>query len=140
MAPTSEPEVTTSGGAVLVDTTTADAQKTMKDSHSGKVLGDKFKTILQLLLLVNTLIENLKKPKDSCRGNTMPNASETRKAFDYLDAITNVMVRDDEVVAAVACGGPFPIPTKGIISVNSPCETPPDNNVQVRPQSKSYVP
>lgn len=109
-----------------------------EDNYSVKMLDDnlKFQAILQLLQLVNALIEN-PKPEDS--RNAIPNTSETRKAFDYLDAITNLMVRDGEVVAAVACGGPLAMPTRGIISVNSPCETPSDVNAQVRPQSTSYV-
>jgi hypothetical protein len=57
--------------------------------------------------------------------------SATRKAFDYIDAITNLMVRNGEVVAAVACGEH---PGWGIISFNSSSE-----NAQVRLQYTSYV-
>jgi hypothetical protein len=103
-----------------------------KTKGDRKALDDKFQAILQLLLLLNTLIENPKlEPEDN--HNATCHTIESRKAFDYLDAITNLMVRDIEVVAAVACGGP----SMGLISVNSPIETRSDE--QVRPQSTSYV-
>jgi hypothetical protein len=151
MAP-SEPEVTASGGVVLVDTTTEDAHINELGSTSGglktmkvKELGDsdkyyeKFQGILQLLLLVNALNEN-RNSKDSLiaiPNTAIPNTSISRKAFDYLDAITNLMVRDGEVVAAVACSGPRAIPTRGVISVNSPYKTPSNGSAQVRLQSTS---
>ena len=164
MVPTSEPEPEVTGGAVLVDTTAEDVQmnelgstpsdlegqvggqnpattrksKTKKKKYSFDVLGNKehqFRAILQLLQLVVTLIAILRneKPEDEHRNKKL--SGETRKAFDYIDAITNLMVRNGEVVAAVACGDKNS--GKGIISV-SPCETP-GENAQVRPHYTSYV-
>jgi len=144
MAPC-ESEVTASGDDVLVDTTMEDAQinlnelgstssnlegkvqvdqnprtsTTKKNHHSFDVLknkSDKFQAILQLLYLVATL-ENRSKGK---HRNKIHDITGTRKAFDYVDAITNLMVRDNEIVAAVAFGDP--IPTTGIITVNLPSE------------------
>jgi hypothetical protein len=103
-------------------------------------LGDTFQAILQLLQLVDALIENATPKEDSHGRNAMiTGMTGTRKDFDYLDAVTNLMVRDDEVVAAVSCGGP--LPTRGVIMVDSPCKTPgpSDGNAQVRLQSTSYV-
>ena len=63
--------------------------------------------------------------------------SSPLKSFDYVDAITNLMVRNEsEVVAATSfvCGGQQ---ARGIISTNSAnniCQ-----NAQVRPQYTSYV-
>jgi hypothetical protein len=89
---------------------------------------DNFQAILQLLFLVNSLDKVI---NHQPHRNNIPDLSGTRKAFGFVDAITNLMVRDTEIVAAVAIGDP--IPTTGIISVNSPCE-----NVQVGPQYTSY--
>lgn len=46
-------------------------------------------------------------------SNTHIDASVSRNDFDYIDAVTNLMVRNEEVVAVVACG-----PTRGIILVS----------------------
>ena len=151
MAP-SEPEVTTSGDDVLVDvnelgstsskqvqveleftrnytpvTAGKSAESNLmtnetKKAYSFNVLGNKshqFQAILQLLLLVTTLIENQEAGE---HRNKNRNIRETRKTFDYVDAITNLMVRGHEVVAAVAFGA-----TTGIISCNSA------ESAQVRP-------
>ena len=167
MVPTSsEPEPEVTGGAALVDTTAKDVQinelgskssdlegqvegrnpattqksKTKKKHHSFDVLGQKehqFQAILQLLQLLVALIANSRdeKPEDEHRNEKL--SGETRKAFDYIDAITNLMVRDIEVVAAVACGGENP--SRGIISFNSPSETSSGENAQVRPQYTCFV-
>jgi hypothetical protein len=121
---------------------TTQKSKTMKKStqkYTFDVLGNKehqFQAILQLLQLIVAFIAKLRneKPEDEHRNKKL--SSETRKAFDYVDAITNLMVRNAEVVAAVACGGENP--SRGIISFNSTSETP-DENAQVRPQYTSYV-
>jgi hypothetical protein len=91
-----------------------------------------FEAILQILqLLVALLPRSLHSNKPS---------SDTRKSFDYVDAITNLMVRDSEVVAAVACRGQNEY-SRGVITINLPSETPSlePENVQVRPQYTSYV-
>ena len=89
---------------------------------------DKFHTILQLHLLVDAVVKN---PKIESGLLAIPDTSQTRQAFSFLDAITNLMVRDSVVVAAVGCG------SAGSISVvDLPCKTPSDENVQV--QSVSY--
>jgi hypothetical protein len=98
--------------------------------HTFDVLGNKthkFQAILQLLHLVTTLQNR----KDT-HCNQIHDITETRKAFNYVDAITNLMVRDNEIVAAVALADTNP--TSSIISVNSKSE-----NVQVRPQYTSHV-
>ena len=120
----SELEVT--GGDALVDTTVKDAQinelgsmsshfegqqnlATPRKLYSVDVLDDKklqFQTILQLLQLLIALIANLKNQKpeyEHCNNKLSSGASH--KSFDYVDALTNLMVRNGEVVAAVACGG-----------------------------------
>jgi hypothetical protein len=87
-----------------------------------------FQAILQLLQLVVTLM-----PGDEHHSLKEKIISDTRKSFDYVDAITNLMVRTpSEVVAAasVACGGHN---AQGIISTNSTNETLSSENVQVRP-------
>ena len=89
---------------------------------------DKFHTILQLHLLVDALVKN---PKIKSGLLAIPDTSQTRQAFSYLDAITNLMVRDSEVVAAVGCGS-----TGIILAVDLPCKTLSDENAQV--QSASY--
>jgi hypothetical protein len=115
-----EQEVT--GGEALVGTTAEDPQ-IVKDHE--------FQAISQLLNLVVTLSPWDPSPEDKT-------TSGTRKSFDYVDAITNLMVRNAEVVAAVTCGGQYP--SRGIISVNSSNdETPSRENAQVRPQYTSYV-
>ena len=80
----------------------------------------KFQAILQLLQLVDALIPN-KREQGADYG-------KSRKSFDYVDAITNLMVRDEEVVAAVTCVGQ-PI----ILAPTS------ENRAQVRPKYTSYV-
>lgn len=92
-----------------------------------------FQAIQQLLSLVVSII-----PLDG--NNLEDKIIATHKAFDYVDAITNLMVRHGEVVAAVACGGRG----GGIISTefqdrDSDNETPSHENVEVRPQYTSYV-
>lgn len=86
-----------------------------------------FQAILQLLHLLATL-----KPEDQGHRHHNSCSPDTRKSFDFVDAITNLMIRNDEVVATVAYGST--LPTQGIISVNLPIETPSHENVQVRPQ------
>lgn len=167
MVPTSEPEPEVTGSAALVDTTVEDLQinelgstpsdlegqvegqnlattrksKTKKKKYAFDVLNNKehqFLAILQLLRLVVALIADLRneKPEDENRNKKL--YSETRKAFDYVDAITNLMVRNGEVVAAVACGDENL--SKGFISFNSSSETLSGENAGVRPQySTSYV-
>lgn len=107
-----------------------------KKKDSVDVLGNKtleFQAILQLLRLLVALIAESKdeKPEDEHRDKKL--SSETRKAFDYVDAITNLMVRDDEVVAAVACGGRLKNPSQGIISTIEH-DISSGENAQVRPQ------
>jgi len=84
-----------------------------------------FDAIAQLLQLAVALIEDCSDEKTAHehRGDKLDR--ETRKSFDYVDAITNLMVRSDEVVAAVSYGGP----SRGIISVNLT-----DGDAQVRRQ------
>jgi hypothetical protein len=91
-----------------------------------------FQAILQLLQLVGALM-----PGDEHKHHGDKLTRDTRRSFDFVDAITNLMVRDDEVVAAVACGGR--LPTQGIISINSPSETPSHENAQVRPHVLIYL-
>ena len=143
------------GDDVLVDTAADDMQINelgSTSSHSeGQVEGrnlaapqkkdsvddDKrlqFQAILQLLYLLDTLIpgsKNLREPKDE-RNNELGSGA-SHKSFNYVDALTTLLVRNGEVVAGVACGGRSENPTGGIISFNSPIE-PSDENVQVRPQ------
>jgi hypothetical protein len=68
-----------------------------------------FQAIIQLLQLLYTLLT--KKHEDECCDEIL--TSGTCKTFDYVDAITNLMVRSGEVVAAVACG------SEGVISCNA---------------------
>ena len=81
----------------------------LKEKYSVDVLDDKklqFQTIPQLLQLLIALIANLKNQKpeyEHCNNKLSSGASH--KSFDYVDALTNLMVRNGEVVAAVACGG-----------------------------------
>ena len=87
-----------------------------------------FQAILQLLQLLVALM-----PGDEHHRLQEKLVSETRKSFDYIDAITNLMVRtENEVVAAAsfACGGRN---AQGIISTNSTNETLSSEKVQVRP-------
>ena len=112
--------------------------KVKTKKYIADVLGSKpsqFQAIIQLLQLVVALNpENEKSPSN-------PPSTTTRKAFDYVDAITNLMVRNGEVVAAVACGGQLEHPIRGIISYNNPSsKTRSGENAQVRPQyTTSYV-
>jgi hypothetical protein len=92
----------------------------------------RFQAILQLLHLLATL-----KPGDQ-RNHHGINPSDTRKSFDFVDAITNLMVRSDEVVAAVAYGAR--LPTRGIISANLPIETPSHENAQPAPETETESP
>ena len=82
-----------------------------------------FQAIIQLTQLVDKLFPT---HEPEHYGDKLTHF--TRKTFDYVDAITNLMVRSDEVVAGVACG-----PGRGIISTNSTNETFPHENAQVRP-------
>jgi hypothetical protein len=83
-----------------------------------------FQAILQLLQFLSTLTADKQKHNLNFTGYR-----ESRKSFDYVDAITNLMVRTDEVVAAVTCvGGP-------IISLSPTSEI----HAQVRPKYTSYV-
>jgi len=103
-------------------------KKPQKKHHTFDVLSnktDKFQAILQLLHLVTTLQNRRDK-----HSNQTHDITGTRKAFNYVDAITNLMVRDNEIVAAVALADP----PSSIISFSSESE-----NVQVRPQYTSHV-
>ena len=105
-------------------------KKPQKKHHTFDVLSNKthkFQAILQLLHLV-TALEN----RRNNHSNQLNDISGTRKAFNYVDAITNLMVRDNEIVAAVALADANP--PSSIISVSSESE-----NVQVRPQYTSHV-
>lgn len=95
--------------------------ESVKDSDSELGDSDKFQAILQLIMLLNAILPESKESYNAIVPNTAPNTSlkDTRKTFDYLDAITNLMVRDAEVVAAVACGKPLAIPTRGLFLVES---------------------
>lgn len=109
---------------------TAKNRKSKKTEKASSVLDNKkrhFEAILQILELAVALL-----PNNSSR-HIDKLSSETRKDFGYVDAITNLMVRDVEVVAAVACGGADP---NGGIIFNSPSSETPSN---VRPQYTSYV-
>ena len=92
---------------------------TQESKTEGEMLSESknhFQAILQLLLqLVDTLLpeDEHKNYSDKLNHGTRDN----RKSFDFVNSITNLMVRNDEVVAAVACGGPYL--THGLISVNS---------------------
>jgi hypothetical protein len=164
MVPSSELELEVTGGSALVDITAGDVQinklgstssdlegrnpattpklktKIKKKQYSFDVLSNKehqFYATLQLLQLVVALIAHwVKKPEGEHCNKKPSTSSETRKAFDYVDAITNLMVRNGEVVAAVSCGG---VPSGGLISFHSPSETPSSENAQVHPQYTSYV-
>ena len=105
--------------------------KTKNDSDVLNTGPRRFQAILQLYQLVDALIADRSKLK-----YTSNNLGATRKPFDYIDAITNLMVRSDEVVAAVSCDGQ---PGHHIISVNSPARETPGGNAQVRPQYPSCV-
>jgi len=108
----------------------------MKPEDTGKKPSDNvldsdkhFQAIIQLLQLVLALLPGEHKHQSDKLTGDGP--SGTGKSFDFVDAITNLMVRNDEVVAAVACGSP----SRGIISVNSSNETPSHKNanLKVRP-------
>jgi hypothetical protein len=115
---------------------TTQKSKIKRKKYIANVLGSKpsqFQAILQLLQLVVALNPE-KRP-----SNEIPSTA-SRKAFDYVDAITNLMVRNGEVVAATACGGQLEHPIRGIISYNPSSKTRSDENAQVRPQyTTSYV-
>ena len=101
--------------------------KTKGKGSSANVLNNKaehFQAIIQLIQIVVNLI-----PRDEPEHHGDKLTSVTRSSFDFVDTITNLMVRNDEVVAAVACG-----PSRGIISTNSTSKTFPHENAQVRPQ------
>jgi hypothetical protein len=128
------------GGDALVDTAAEDTQinelgstsshfegqvegrnlatpQKLKEKYSVDVLDDKklhFQAILQLLQLLVTLIPDSNNQKFEARSGA------SQKSLNYVDALTNLMVRNGEVVAAVACGGRLENPTGGIISFNSP--------------------
>ena len=90
-----------------------------------------FQAIQQLLQLVDTLIANLKPEDDKHHNKKLSSTSNKPARDDYVEVITNLMVGNGEVVAAVACGGPFE--NQAIISFTSPSKTP------VRPQYTSYI-
>jgi hypothetical protein len=162
MVPSSKLELEVTGGGALVDITAGDMHinklgstssdlegrnpattpksktKIKKKQYSFNVLSNKehqFYATLQLLQLVVALIANWDKEPEGEHCNKKP-GSETCKAFNYVDAITNLMVRNGEVVAAVSCGG---LLSGGIISFHSPSETPSGENAQVHPQYTSCV-
>ena len=89
-----------------------------------------FQAILQLLQLVVALL-----PEDEHKNHSDKLNHGTRdacKSFDFVDSISNLMVRNDEVVVAVACGGPYP--THGLISVDSSSKIPSNEKAQACPQ------
>jgi hypothetical protein len=108
------------------------------DSDASSILHTKrrrFQAILQLIHLVDALIANNHTYRDSDDSNSNKHR-ENRKSFDYIDAITNLMVRTDEVVAAVTCVSES-TPGHHIISINSPTSEDPSSgnlNAGVRPQ------
>ena len=91
---------------------------------------NRLQAILQLLQLVDTLIPGNEHKNRSEKLNR--GTGDVRKSFDFVDSITNLMVRNDEVVAAVTCGGAYP--THGIISVDSSSKILSNKEAQVRPQ------
>ena len=84
-----------------------------------------------------TLVANSRneKPEDQHLNKKLSDGT-SHKTFDYVDAITNLMVRNGEVAAAVACGDRH---ENGIISISSPNQTSFNEKAQVRPQYTSYV-
>jgi len=90
-----------------------------------------FQAILQLLQLVDALIAGPSK------GNNFndQNYRRTRKSFDYIDAITNLMVRNDEVMAAVSCESH---PGHHIISVESPASETETPSTDMPPSSEFF--
>ena len=94
------------------------AMATQESKTKGEMLSESknhFQAILQLLQLIDTLLpeDKHKNHSDKLNHGTRDNC----KLFDFVDSITNLMMRNDEVVAAVACGGPYP--THGLILVDS---------------------
>ena len=109
------------------------AMVTQESKTKGEMLSESknhFQAILQLLQLVDTLLpeDEHKNHSDKLNHGTRDN----RKSFDFVISITNLMVRNDEVVVAVACGGPYP--THGLISVDSSSKIPSNEKAQVHPQ------
>jgi hypothetical protein len=85
----------------------------------------KFQAILQLIQLVDALAAN----NHTYRDHSNNKHRENHKLFDYIDAITNFMVRTDEVVAAVTCVSES-TPSHHIISINSPASEAPSTDVE----------
>lgn len=143
------------GGDALVDTTSGDFEgfehhgvegqnpattRKSKKKYTANVLDSttqQFQAIIQLLQLVDSLVANSRneKPEDQHLNKKLSDGT-SHKAFDYVDAITNLMVRNGEVAAAVACGDRH---ENGIISISSPNQTSFNEKAQVRPQYTSYV-
>ena len=109
------------------------AMATQESKTKGEMLSESknhFQAILQLLQLVDTLLPEDKHKNHSDKLNH--GTRDNRKSFGFVNSITNLMVRNDEVVAAVACGGPYP--THGLISVDSSSKIPSNEKAQVHPQ------
>ena len=101
-----------------------------KPSDNVPVLNNRFQAIVQLLQLLIALLSGPgehKHQSDNRTGDSTRNLKS--RAFDFVDAITNLMVRNDEVVAGVACASQ----SQGIISLHPPNETPCHENAQVHP-------
>lgn len=71
----------------------------------------------------------IQEPEGDPKKIAHDSTSDIRKNFDYVEAIINLMVRNDEVVAAVGIADQFP--TTGIISCNNTSDTPSGGNSQV---------
>ena len=94
------------------------AMVTQESKTEGEMLSESknhFQAILQLLQLIDALLPEDEHKNHSCKLNH--GTRDNRKSFDFFDSITNLMVRNDEVVVAVACGGLYP--THGLILVDS---------------------
>ena len=101
-----------------------------KPSDNVPVLNNRFQAIVQLLQLLIALLSGPgehKHQSDNRTGDSTRNLKS--RVFDFVDAITNLMVRNDEVVAGVACASQ----SQGIISLHPPNETPCHENAQVHP-------
>ena len=106
---------------------------TQESMTKGEMLSESknhFQAILQLLQLIDTLLPEDKHKNYSDKLNH--GTRDNRKSFDFVDSITNLMVRNDEVVAAVACGGLYP--THGLISVDSSSKITSNEKAQVLQQ------
>ena len=106
---------------------------TQESKTKGEMLSESknhFQAILQLLQLIVALLPEDKHKNHSDKLNH--GTGDTHKSFDFVNSITNLIVRNDEVVVAVACGGPYP--THGLISVNSSSKIPSNEKAQVHSQ------